>query len=170
MVVLADRWTRHRVLIQQYLAVVVADRWMRHHYHLSASRIPLHSLLQVAIAVLPFLEVPSRRLDLRRDAELGLSPPLELVHLLVLQAVAPVLPSLLVLGVVPAFFFLFPAGAFVLLPAHPLPAHPLPALPLPALLLPVGDFVLTVAALLPEDFLAVPGAAAVPPLLVAGQA
>jgi hypothetical protein len=40
---------------------------------LSASGIPLHSLLQVAIAVLPFLEVPSRRLDL---PELGLSPPL----------------------------------------------------------------------------------------------
>ena len=179
MVVVADRWTRHRVLIQQYLAVVVADRWMRHHYHLSASRIPLHSLLQVAIAVLPCLEVPSRRLDLRRDAELRLSPPLELVHLLVLQAVAPVLPSLLLLGVVPAFFCLFPAGALVLLPAHPLPAgalvllpaHPLPAgalvllpvHPLPAVLLD-----LLVAALLPEDFLAVPGAAAVPPLLVAG--
>ena len=138
--------------------VVATDLW--------ASGIPLHSLLQVAIAVLPFLEVPSRRLDLRRDAELGLSPPLELVHLLVLQAVAPVLPSLLVLGVVPAFFFLFPAGAFVLLPAHPLPAGALvllPVHPLPAVLLD-----LLVAALLPEDFLAVPGAAAVPPLLVAG--
>ena len=148
MVVFADRWTRHRVLIQQYLAVVVADRWMRHHYHLSASRIPLHSLLQVAIAVLPCLEVPSRRLDLRRDAELGLSPPLELVHLLVVQAVAPVLPSLLLLGFLSVFLVLLLAGALVLLPAVLLD--------------------LLVAALLPEDFLAVPGAAAVPPLLVAG--
>ena len=133
--------------------VVLADRWTRHRYALSASGIPLHSLLQVVIAVLRFLEVPSRRLDLRRDAELGLSPPLELVHLLVLQAVAPVLPSLLFLGFRPAFFCLFPAGALVLLPVHPLPAVLLDLL---------------VAALLPEGFLAVPGAAAVPPLLVAG--
>jgi len=87
---------------------------------------------------------------------------------LVVQAVAPVLPSLLFLGFRPAFFCLFPAGALVLLPAALLPA-----LPLPALLLPVGDLVLTVAALLPEDFLAVPEvvpeaeAAAVLPLLVA---
>ena len=156
--------------------VVLADRWMRYRYALLASGIPLHSLLQVVIAVLRFLEVPSRRLDLRRDAELGLSPPLELVHLLVLQAVAPVLPSLLVLGVVPAFFCLFPAGALVLLPAVLLPAVLLPAVLdpvgalvlLPAVLLPAVLLDLLVAALLPEDFLAVPGAAAVPPLLVAG--
>ena len=129
--------------------VVFADRWMRHRDALSASGIPLHSLLQVVIAVLRFLEVPSRRLDLRRDAELGLSPPLELVHLLVVQAVAPVLPSLLFLGFRPAFFCLFPAGALVLLPALLLPALLLPALLLPAVLLPVGLLVLSVAALLP---------------------
>ena len=162
--------------------VVFADRWTRHRYALSASGIPLHSLLQVVIAVLWFLEVPSRRLDLRRDAELGLSPPLELVHLLVLQAVAPVLPSLLLLGFRPAFFCLFPAGALVLLPAGALvllpglplpvvllPAVLLPAVLLPVVLLPVGLLVLSVAALLPEDFLAVPEAeaAAAPPFLAA---
>ena len=153
--------------------VVFADRWTRHRDDLSASElsatgIPLHSFLQVVIAVLPCLEVPSRRLDL---PELGLSPPLELVHLLVVQVVVPVLPSLLLLGVVPAFFCLFPAGALVLLPAVLLPAVLDPAVLLPVgalVLLPVGLLDLLVAALLPEDFLAVPGAAAVPPLLVAG--
>ena len=85
----------------------------------------------------------------------------------------PVLPSLLFLGFRPAFFCLFPAGALVLLPALPLPALPLPAvlLPaalLPAVLLPAVLMVLSVAALLLEDFLAVPEAAAGLPLLVEG--
>ena len=141
--------------------VVVADRWKRHRYDLWASRIPLHPLLHVVIAVLRYLEVPSRRLVLRHR----LFAPLELVHAWAAEAVAPVLPSLLFLGFRPAFFFLFPAEALVLFPAE--------ALFLPAgvldLLLPAGVLVLlTVAALLPEDFPAVPEAeaAAVPPLLV----
>ena len=90
-------------------------------------------------------------------------------------------PSLLFLGFRPAFFCLFPAGALVLLPAGALvlrpglplpvvlpPAVLLPVVLLPVVLLPVGLLVLSVAALLLEDFLAVPGAAAVPPLLVEG--
>ena len=83
------------------------------------------------------------------------------------EAVAPVLPSLLFLGFRAAFLVLLLAGAWVLLPAGAM------VLLLPAgamvLLLPAGVLVLllTVAALLPEDFLAVPEAeaAAGPPLL-----
>ena len=152
--------------------VVVADRWKRHRYDLWVSRIPLHPLLHVVIAVLRYLEVPSRRLVLRHR----LFAPLELVHAWAAEAVAPALPSLLFLGFRPAFFcllpaalVLFPAGALVLLPAGAM------VLILPVgvlvLLLPVGVLVLllTVAVLLPEDFLVVPEAeaAAGPPLLVA---
>ena len=100
------------------------------------------------------------------DLRHRLFAPLELVHLLVVQAVVPVLPSLLFLGVLSAFLVLLFAGALVLLPAVLLPAGALVLLP--AVLLPEGLLVVSVAALLPEDFLAVPGAAAVPPLLVAG--
>ena len=145
--------------------VVVADRWKRHRYDLSASRIPLHPLLHVVIAVLRYLEVPSCRLVLRHRR----FAPLELVHAWAAEAVAPVFPSLLFLGFRPAFFFLFPAEALVLFLAEAL------VLLLPAgvlvLLLPAGVSVLllTAAALLPEDFLAMPEAeaAAAPPLLVA---
>ena len=143
--------------------VVVADRWKRHRYDLWASRIPLHPLLHVLFAVLRYLEVPSRRLVLRHR----LFAPLELVHAWAAEAVAPVLPSLLFLGFRPAFFCLLPA-ALVLFPAEALVLLPAGAM---VLLLPAGVLVLLllVAGLLLEEFLAVPEAeaAAGPPLLVA---
>ena len=160
--------------------VVVADRWKRHRYDLWASRIPLHPLLHVVIAVLRYLEVPSRRLGLqhRRFA------PLELVHVWAAEAVAPVLPSLLFLGFRPAFFCL----SLDWLPDFDVPSryrtvpdfadrpphhHPLrlpkadPRLLLAAALVPAGALVLvllpagvlvvflSVAALLPEDLLVI---------------
>ena len=132
--------------------MVVADRWKRHRYDLLASGIPLHPLLHVVIAVLRYLEVPSRRLVLRHR----LFAPLELVHVWAAEAVAPVLPSLLFLGFRAAFLVLLLAGALVLLPAGALvllPAGALVLLPAGAmvLLLPAGVLVLllTVAALLP---------------------
>jgi hypothetical protein len=132
--------------------------------------------LHVLFAVFRYLEVPNRRLGLR----LRRFAPFELVHVWAAEAVAPVFPSLLFHGFRPAFLVLVlagalvlvPAGALVLLPAGalvvlPLPAVLLPAALLPAVPLPVGLLVLSVAALLPEDFLAAPEAeaAAAPPLL-----
>ncbi len=100
-------------------------------------------------------------------------PPLERVHVWAVEAVAPVLPSLLFLGFRAAFLVLLLAGALVVLPPGALVVLPLPAvLPAGALVvfLPAVLMVLSVAALLPEDFLAVPEAEAVAglPLLVEG--
>jgi hypothetical protein len=160
-------------------AAVFADRWKRHRYDLWASRIHL-LLLHVLFAVLRYLDLPSLRLVLRHR----LFAPLELVHVWAAEAVAPVLPSLLVLGFRPAFFCLsldwlsdfdvpFRYNRTVPDFADRPPHHHLlrlakadllllvaalaPAEALISVLLPAGAlvFFLSVAALLPEDRLVI---------------
>ena len=102
--------------------VVVADCWKRHRYDLLASGIHLHPLLHVVLVVLRYLEVPSRRLVLRHR----LFAPLGLVRVSAADAVAPALPSLILLGFRAAFLVLLLAGALVLLPAGALVVLPHP--------------------------------------------